>query len=106
MRIYLASMDQTTSKDMKIAALAGLLSEVTLAALNFKVSGELRGDHPWLQISQRPGADIAERLFGHVAHGLVPAIVCAALIQTIILAALILTAIQAGRLLAMRRHVR
>jgi hypothetical protein len=94
----------TTFRDLGIAATLGLVGEAALAVLNFTREGDIAEDHPWLQISQEPGAEIAERLFRHVAHGVVPAIACTILIQTVILAALALTVIYAYRLLTVGRR--
>jgi hypothetical protein len=88
-----------TFRDLVIAALVGLAAELALAVLSFSAEGDIAGNHPWLQISQKPGAEIAERLFRHLAHGLVPAVACAILIQTIIFAALALAVMYAYRLL-------
>ncbi len=91
-----------TFRDLVIAALVGLVAEVVLALLNFESAGDPGENHPWLQISQRPGADIAERLFRHV--GVPPAIACAILIQTAIFAALTVTIIYSWSLLQEARR--
>jgi hypothetical protein len=91
-----------TFRDLVIAALVGLGAEVALFLLNFEAAGDLNGDHPWLQILQKPGGEIALRLLRHC--GEVPAIVCAVLIQTAIFAALALSIIYVYRLLTVDRH--
>lgn len=52
-------------RDMKIAAAVGIVAEALLALRAFKLGGNLVGRHPWLEISQMPGAPIAERVFNH-----------------------------------------
>ncbi len=85
-----------------MAAVTGLAAELALVALNFKAQGDI-ARHPWLQLSQKPGADIAELLFRYSRHGYLPAIACAILIQAVIFAALFLTAIYIYRLWMVRR---
>jgi hypothetical protein len=51
-------------RDLKIAAFLGFATELLLAGRMFAAQGEL-GYHPWLEISQMPGAQIAERVFRH-----------------------------------------
>jgi hypothetical protein len=52
--------------DLKLALTIGALAELLLGYRSFAVAGELTGWHPWLRISQAPGALIAERLFRYV----------------------------------------
>jgi hypothetical protein len=91
------SRSATARRDLLISALCGFGVEAMLAALNFIVEGDLMRDHPWLQISQKPGAEIAERLFRYVPHGVLPAIACVILVQAVIFASLAFTIIQVVR---------
>lgn len=84
------------ARDIIIALAAGIAVEVTLAALAFWLAGILGTDHPWLQISQMPGAQIAERLFRFA--GVPGALACAIVIQALIFTGLILAGLYVYRL--------
>jgi hypothetical protein len=55
-----------TLRDLKRAALVGAATEAILAWFAFEAGSELVAKHPWLEISQMPGAQIAELLFHHI----------------------------------------
>jgi hypothetical protein len=89
-----------TLRDVKIAALIGGAVEALLACCAFEMGGDLVGRHPWLEISQMPGAQIAERLFRWV--GLAQALTFAVLFQGIVFAIIVLGILYGYRLLQAR----
>ena len=81
-------------RDLKAAALMGVATEALLAILAF----DLVGRHPWLEMSQMPGAQIAERVFNH--SGLPTAVAFALIFQAALFTVLILGITYACRLLS------
>jgi hypothetical protein len=55
-------------RDLTIAGIAGVFVEGLLALWSFMAQGELTGRHPWLEVSQLPGAQIAEMIAGHASY--------------------------------------
>ncbi len=86
-----------TLSDLTIAATAGTVTEAILAVRAFELGSELMGRHPWLEISQMPGAQISERLFHQ--SGIVQALIFALFVQGVIFTVIILGVIYAYRLI-------
>ena len=87
-----------TWRDLRVAGIAGATVEALLAAWSFVAQGELTGRHPWLEISQMPGAQIAEMTAGRISYAL--ALAFAVLFQAILFAATTATCIYVYRLVS------
>jgi hypothetical protein len=83
-------------RDIKAAASAAAIVELLLASIALRTASELTGSHFWLEVTQMPGAEISERLFGHT--GLIAAIPSVFLIQWIIFTVLILGCVYCYRI--------
>jgi len=86
--------------DLLIAAAAGIGIESGLVVWAY-ASQDLRTRSPLLDVSQLPGARIAEMLLSN--SGLVPALSCTIVIQGAIYGALVLAVIQTYRIVVARR---
>ena len=89
-----------TFRDVIIAAAVGVAIESLLAWRAFEMGSELVGRHPWLEISQMPGAQISEQLFRHT--GLTQALAFAIVFQGAAFAVIALGALYAYRLVRAR----
>ena len=87
-------------RDIKVAVLVAAIVELLLVLTALKTATDLTGRHFWLEVTQKPGAEISERLFGHT--GLIAAIPSVFLIQWGIFTVLILGCVYCYHLLRSR----
>jgi len=87
-------------RDVKAAVLLAAIVEFLLVLTALKTASELTVRHFWLEVTQMPGAEISERLFGH--KGLIAAIPSVFLIQWSIFTVLILGCVYCYRIVKSR----
>jgi hypothetical protein len=91
-----------TGRDFKVAVVLGTLTEFVLGMFGFMAQGNIAWTNPWLEISQKPGAEIAVLLFRFVSDGLLLAWACVLLVQSAIFVSLIFTVMYVYRVLRSR----
>lgn len=92
----------THSRDLILATLLGVLAESILVLVLYFGGVDLYNHHPWVEISQMPGAQIAERMFRH--SGRPQALALAFFVQAVIFGSLITTLTCVFRLVKERRR--